>query len=98
MEMRKYDRESIIRDLQERANGASDGAWMTIRCDMAREIVGLLKVREEAVLPVKKTEDQRTFEEWLHIPAPDFWCGSCGFALFDHPKYCQNCGKKVKWE
>lgn len=39
-------RDEIIRDLQERANGAGKGQYMTLRCDVAREIIVLLKEQE----------------------------------------------------
>ena len=39
-------REEIIRDLVERSSGAGAGQYISIRCDVAREIVALLKGQE----------------------------------------------------
>lgn len=36
-------REEIIRDLSERSAGAGAGQYMSLRCDVAREIVKLLR-------------------------------------------------------
>jgi len=96
MEMRKYDRESIIRDLQERANGASDGAWMTVSCAMARSIVDLLK--EGAPVSPKHISKEHSEHKWVKYENGnidmfafdmDFHngpvCERCGYS------YCVNC-------
>ena len=44
------DRERIIAELSERANGAGADAWMTLKCSTAREILALLKEREARVM------------------------------------------------
>ena len=42
-------REEIIRDLVERSSGAGAGQYISIRCDVAREIVALLKEQDETI-------------------------------------------------
>lgn len=49
-------REEIIRDLVERSSGAGAGQYMSIRCDVAREIVALLKEQEARVLEYSEIE------------------------------------------
>lgn len=43
-------REEIIRDLVERSSGAGAGQYISIRCDVAREIVTLLKEQEPRMM------------------------------------------------
>lgn len=45
--------------------------------------------KQEAVKPIPLTDDS------------DLWkCGNCGHQLFmcTHQRYCEMCGRKVKWE
>lgn len=59
-------REEIIRDLSERSAGAGAGQYMTIRCDMAREIVRTLKEQEKEIKALRKLLD---------------WAVECDFGL-----------------
>ena len=49
-------REEIIRDLVERSSGAGAGQYISIRCDVAREIVALLKEQEARVMTLKELQ------------------------------------------
>ena len=53
---------------------------------------------KESVVPHRSTQKELAFAEKIGIYAPDYWCGACGFMLIGRPKFCQNCGKKVKWD
>ena len=50
----------------------------------------LLK-EQEAVKPKSKTRHGST-------TMVQHWCGNCMVMLHGKPKYCPNCGRKVKWE
>ena len=55
---------------------------------MAMDVLALLK-EQEAVEPIPPTDES------------DLWkCGNCNHQLFrcTHQRYCDMCGKKVKWE
>lgn len=43
-------RDEIIRDIEERAYGAGAGQYMSLRCDVAREIARMLKAQEPRVM------------------------------------------------
>lgn len=76
-------RDEIIRDLQERAAGAGMGQYMTLRCDVAREIVALLKEQEARVLTKEEAvhymSDEEAYEFSEKVPlyvehkTPDEW-------------------------
>ena len=48
------DRERIIAELSERANGAGADAWMTLKCSTAREILALLKEQGARVMTLEE--------------------------------------------
>ena len=55
----------------------------------AKEMVEELLKKQEAVKPIPPTDDS------------DLWkCGNCNHQLFKctHQRYCEMCGRKVKWE
>lgn len=54
------------------------------------EIIALLE-GQEAVKPKSKTRHGST-------TMVQHWCGNCMVMLHGKPKYCSNCGRKVKWE
>ena len=59
-----------------------------IMVDDAEDIVTLLK-EQEAVKPIPPTDES------------DLWrCGNCNHQLFrcTHQRYCEMCGRAVKWE
>ena len=53
-------------------------------------LLALLKT-QEAVKPKSKTRHGST-------PMVQHWCGNCMVMLHGKPKYCPNCGRKVKWD
>jgi hypothetical protein len=55
----------------------------------AKEMVEELLKKQEAVKPIPPTDDS------------DLWkCGNCNHQLFrcTHQRYCEMCGRNVKWE
>ena len=93
---RSIDREKVIKGLdhcakeadcrgciyQEQMKGRSDG------CDCMREALAMLK-------------DQEPVEPIPPIDESDLWkCGNCNHQLFrcTHQRYCEMCGRSVKWE
>ena len=52
--------------------------------------IAMLK-EQEAVKPKSKTRHGST-------TMVQHWCGNCMVMLHGKPKYCPNCGRKVKWE
>lgn len=49
-------RDQIIRDIEERAVG-EDCRWIALRCDVAREIVRMLKEQEKEIKALRKLLD-----------------------------------------
>lgn len=47
-------RNEIIRDLSERSAGAGAGQYMSLRCDVAREIVRMLREQEPRVMTLEE--------------------------------------------
>ena len=62
------------------------------------DAIDLLEEQEKEVEPIKTTEKQKERANMIDLFIPDFWCGECHFNLIGHPKFCPNCGKKVKWD
>ena len=62
------------------------------------DTLSLLKKQDEGVTPIESTTEQKKFADMIGIAVSDFWCGECRFNLVGHPKFCPNCGKKVKWD
>ena len=62
------------------------------------DAIALLKKQNEDITPIESTAKQKEFANKLNIAVSDFWCGECHFNLIGHPKFCPNCGKKVKWD
>lgn len=61
-------RNEIIRDLSERSAGAGAGQYMSLRCDVAREIVDLLKEQEPRVLTPREFDEVRLSKPvWLEV-------------------------------
>ena len=65
-------REEIIRDLLERSSGAGAGQYISIRCDVAREIVAMLKEQDPRVMTREELED---------------WDGAIFFEAFETDMY-----------
>lgn len=56
---------------------------------LMKDAIALLKEQE----PVEPTYNES------HLYVSDaFRCGVCGCLVNFHAKYCQNCGRKVKWD
>lgn len=81
-------REEIIRDLSERSAGAGAGQYMSLRCDVAREIVSMLREQE----PKMVVETAST----IRCPGCKKQITSKG-AIHREVKYCWKCGQAVKW-
>lgn len=60
--------------------------------------ISLLKDQDNGIEPIKSTTEQKEFADRIGIAVPGFWCGACHFNLIGCPKFCPNCGKKVKWD
>lgn len=54
-------RQEIIRDLSERSAGAGAGQYMSLRCDVAREIVRMLREQEPRVMTLEEVETSKGF-------------------------------------
>lgn len=65
---------------------------------LLRSALALLKEQEEGIEPIESTREQKEFADKIGIAVSDFWCGACHFNLMGHPKFCPNCGKRVKWD
>lgn len=70
---------------------------------LARDAVEVLNnyistTEELEIQPTKSTQQIIDIADQLGLIAPEYWCGNCGYNLINHPKYCENCGKKVKWD
>lgn len=66
-------------------------------CDEIRAAIAMLREQDEGIVPIESTTEQKKFADRIGIAVSDFWCGACHFNLVGHPKFCPNCGKKVKW-
>lgn len=62
------------------------------------DVLALLKEQEEGVTPIESTTEQKKFADRIGFAISEFWCGACHFNLVSCPKFCPNCGKKVKWD
>lgn len=65
---------------------------------LCRDALALLTEQDEGVTPIESTTEQKKFVDRIGLDVSDFWCGACRFNLVGHPKFCPNCGKKVKWD
>lgn len=65
---------------------------------LASDALSLLKEQEEGVTPIESTTEQKKFADRIGFAVSEYWCGDCHFNLFNRPKFCPNCGKKVKWD
>lgn len=54
--------------------------------------------KEEGIAPIESTTEQKIFADRIGFAVSEFWCGACHFNLVGRPKFCPNCGKKVKWD
>lgn len=62
------------------------------------DALALLKEQEEGIAPIESTTEQKKFADRIGFAVSEYWCGDCHFNLFNRPKFCPNCGKKVKWD
>lgn len=77
------DREKAIKGLTELKKYLPSTMWESIN-----DALSLLK-KQEAIAPIPPTDES------------DLWkCGNCNHQLFraTHQKYCEMCGRKVKWD
>ena len=84
------DRNELIASLKGRIWGGEihKGGYIHVPQEEAEAILELLKW-QEPVEPIPPTDES------------DLWkCGNCNHQLFrcTHQRYCDMCGKKVKWE
>lgn len=61
------------------------------------DALDVLKEQDEGIAPIVSTTKQKEFADRIGLAVSDFWCGECHFNLVGHPKFCPNCGRKVKW-
>lgn len=87
-------REKVIRRLDQFIN---DYKRYITDWEPVTDALALLKEHDEGVTPIESTTEQKKFVDRIGLSVSDFWCGACRFNLVGHPKFCQNCGKKVKW-
>lgn len=87
---------SIVSDCDENGPCGRCGATTVVCNSLLKDIIILLQ--NEGIEPIESTHEQKKFADRIGIAVSDFWCGACHFNLIGHPKYCPNCGKKVKWE
>ena len=78
-------------------DGAADKEAVKAYDHLRGAFFGALR-ENESVAPHRSTQKEFAFAEKIGIYAPDYWCGACGFMLIGRPKFCQNCGKRVKWD
>lgn len=62
------------------------------------DALALLKEQDEGVTPIESTTEQKKFADRIGLAVSEFWCGACHFNLVGCPKFCPNCGTKVKWD
>jgi len=92
-------REEIIRDIEAALETIrEDCRYIAFPEDVAREIVRTLKEHDEGIEPIESTTEQKKFADRIGFAVSEFWCGACHFNLAGHPKFCPNCGKRVKWD
>lgn len=65
---------------------------------LAADALALLKEHDEGVTPIESTTEQKKFADRIGFAVSEYWCGDCHFNLFNRPKFCPNCGRKVKWD
>ena len=65
-----FTKEQIIKDLSERSYGAGNDQWMSIRCDMARDIVWLLKEKAK-LLTLDEVKQSVGKELFLEVPTTE---------------------------
>lgn len=101
------DREKVIRGLE--ACSSCLGSCPTecpyyshtLSCtgvQLKKDALALLRERDEGVTPIESTTEQKKFADRIGFAVSEYWCGDCHFNLFNRPKFCPNCGKKVKWD
>ena len=84
------DRETAIRELEVRIISDTDKGYKTIEIPVneAEDILALLK-EQESVEPIPPMDES------------DMWrCGNCKHQIFrcKHQRFCEKCGKAVKWK
>lgn len=70
-----YSKEQIIENLLIRSSGASKDSYMSIRCDMARDIISLLKGKARLLTldEVKQSVGEELFLEVRTITSTEFY-------------------------
>ena len=102
------DREKVIADIKRCMSILSDcdedgpcgrcGKTTVVCNSLLRDIIVLLMEQDEGVSPIESTTEQKKFADRIGFAVSEYWCGDCHFNLFNRPKFCPNCGKKVKWD
>ena len=83
------DREKVIQELEAMRN-YHRSIGNNISADIAEDAIALLKCLEP-VRPVRKKEIGAYHSLYCV-------CGNCGAWLLDGQKFCDECGRKVKWD
>lgn len=77
---------------------SNPGCSVRLARDAAKVLNNYISTTEESeIKPTKSSQKIIDVADQLGLIAPEYWCGNCGYNLINHPKYCENCGKKVKW-
>ena len=77
----------------------NSGCSVRLARDAAKVLNNYISTTEESeIKPTKSSQKIIDIADQLGLIAPEYWCGNCGYNLINHPKYCENCGKKVKWD
>jgi len=92
------DREKVIDYLKWSIAEAELTGHTSITLEPLKDALTLLKEQEEGVTPIESTTEQKKFADRIGFAVSEYWCGNCHFNLFNRPKFCPNCGKKVKWD
>lgn len=82
------DRKKVIEELENYEPYARTFSNLTVKSWIVTSVLALLK-EQEAVEPIPPTDES------------DLWkCGNCNHQLFrcTHQRYCEMCGRAVKWE
>ena len=84
------DREKVIKGLEEIANDQ----WLIRHADyysmIATDALELLK-EQEAVTPIKARQGRNEYYSY-------FLCPVCKNDITFHQSYCEDCGRKMKWD
>ena len=95
------DREKVIKGLEQHSEGfdrcgecpyydIDHGNVLSCRDELLRDALELLK-EQEAVTPIKARQGRNEYYSY-------FLCPVCKNDITFHQSYCEDCGRKMKWE